>query len=135
MPPTRTSRNRAALSLLEAVVCLAILSVLVVPLLDLVTSCRRTSSSAHKLLEVTLQAETLLGAAAQLAPEDIPPVAPGSERVLLNDDPAVVESGTARWQKVVALFQRPPSIKMQRFLSVARTLQGELVFRVQVKWL
>lgn len=128
-------RNDAGVSLVEVVVCLLILAAVVVPIMNMVIASRRASSSAGRIVDVSLHAQLLLEALSHVDPRDLPPIEPDTDVLLLDDRiPATADGGPA-FRALVDVFRRPPPVPMQRRVAAQRLPAGELALRVDVTWL
>ena len=134
MRHSRADRADRGLSLVEVLVTLVILSVSLVPIITLFTSSQRMGTSARKLVDVTLHAQTIVEALAQLDPADFPVVAAGQESTLLADGGPPLPGGSARFDEVAAFFAKPPPIAMERRVTARRLASGEMLVRIDVAW-
>lgn len=125
---------RGGFSLVEVLLVLGILAVGVVPVLQMYSASHRIAHSAHRLSEVTLHAQSILEALAELSLEEFPAVVKGERTVLLADQGPAAPGGGPRFAQVVEFFQKKPPLEMARLVTAERLAGGELVIRVQVQW-
>jgi hypothetical protein len=121
--------------MVEVVLCLGILSVALVPIVGLFSSSHRIGHSAQRLVDVTLHAQMLLEALAELDAEEIPSIPAGSEQTLMADGGPSPRRAGARFNELVQFFAKKPPVEMTRTIVARRLASGELLLRVDVEWL
>jgi hypothetical protein len=119
-------------------VCLVILTLALVPIINLFTSIHRISHSSQRLVEASLHAQMLLEAVAEMDPEELDWIPDGGQAVIAQHGVASPASPGRQLPAFVAYFQRPPPVAgMER--TVAATRLGapgrELTIKVRVTWL
>ena len=134
----RRGPERRGASMLEVVIGVVILSLALVPLLSLFMSSRRVGYSAKRLLDVSVNAQTVLEALSGLEESDYPMTfVPGSAQTILDDDYPVATSGKPRFDQIAKYFFRepgPPLKDMKRQVQVERLAGGELFLKFVVEW-
>ena len=128
------SETSRAFTLVEAVLVLAILSAAVVPVVTMYTASHRVAFSARRLTEVTLHAQDLLEALAELSVDEFPPVKVGQATTILTDGGQAAAGGSPRFAEVVAQFSKEPPVDMDRVVTAERLPSGELLLKIQVDW-
>ena len=99
-------RTDQAFSLIEVLFCLAILSVLLLPIMDMLITSNRAAAAARRTLDTTLYAQNLLESMAALSPEELPE---GEGDLLgFSGIPLEERAPGVRWQRVVPDLRAPP---------------------------
>lgn len=132
MPP---HRSRRAFSLLEVLVSLLILSLILVPIINMFMTSRRVSHSAGRTVDITIHCQMLLEALSHLEPRDLPEIEADSDLLLMADGVPVSSDGSPNFQLLLGAFKKPPPLPMERKLSARRLPTGELALRIEVTWL
>lgn len=135
---SRSASRRRALSLVEVLLTLVIFSLALAPIINLFTSAHRIGHAARRLVDVTLHAQAILEALAELEPVDFPAsIATSGQMTLMADSGGVTVGQSDRYDQVVAFFQRQPLpvAGMQRTVNARRLQTGELEVWIVVDWL
>ena len=131
----RCSCPERGFSLVEVLICLVIFALALVPIINLFSESHRVGHSAHRMMEASLSAQTLLEAVGQLDVSELPAVPASSEVVLLEDGGPPTGATAGRWPQVAAYFARPLPFEMRRRVLAQRLPGGPLQVRVEVEWL
>lgn len=126
--------GRTAFSMVEVLLVLGILAVGIVPILSMYNSTHRVAHSAYRLTEVTLHAQAVLEALAELRIDEFPPVPPGEKTILLADDGPAAAASDPHFAQVEAYFKKKPPLEMARVVTAERLATGEMLLRIEVKW-
>jgi Tfp pilus assembly protein PilV len=126
--------SRRAVSLVEALVCLLLLALVLVPVIDLAVSSRRASHSAARTIEIALHAQKLLEALARLDVHELPPVPEENEVLILADGVPLKRAGGDRFREVERLFEQQPPLAARRKVAAQRLATGEMLLRLDVDW-
>lgn len=130
-----SSSSRSALSLVELLLCLGILAVALVPILNLFTSSHRIGHSARRQVDASMYGQTMLEGLAMLEPADLPAIAPGSELILL-DGATAAPGGGPKFREIANYFNAAQPFPMQeRTVTALRADTGELLLKLELKWL
>lgn len=128
----RCSRRRA-ISLVEAIFVLGLLAAAAVPLVSMYLSSHRVAYTARRMTEVTLHAQDLVEALAELTAEEFPPV-PAGGTVLMADAGPPATGGGKRFAEVLDFFRKPTPVPMERLVTAERYATGELMLHVTVRY-
>ena len=93
--------------------CVGILSVLLIPIMDMLITSNRAAASARRMLDSTLYAQSLLEAMAELNPSELPD-AGGGERELLDGAPASVAAPPGRWKQASNHIHSSPPFPLNK---------------------
>lgn len=130
-----SSSSRSALSILEVLICLVILAFALVPILNLFTSSHRIGHSARRFVDASMYAQTILEGVSMLEPADLPTISPGSELILL-DGATAAPGGGPRFREIATYFNASQPFPMQeRTVTALRADTGELLLKIELKWL
>jgi hypothetical protein len=129
------SADRAAFSLLEVIVCLAILVLALVPLSTMFSSSHRMGHIANRHIAVTLEAQALLEAFSQLELWEFPTLNPSGETCLMSDADGSIAQGSGRWSQVVRYVKGSRMESDQRRVTANKDETGAVVITVQVDWM
>ena len=130
----RAGRRSGGFSFLELLLTLGILAAALVPILTMYSSSHRIGHSARRLSEVTLHAQSILEALAELETAEFPAVPPGVETTLLSDAGPAASGGGKRYAEVEQYFSKKPPLEMERSVTANRLPTGEMVLKITVKW-
>lgn len=128
--------ERRGTTLLEIVIGLAILGLVLAPLMSLFTASRRASYAANRLIEVSMEAQMVLEALAQLEPADIN-LPPAGDVLVFTDQAPIGVTGSARYQSILDYFNaRPRPASLLRKVTAHR-LPGtnQLEFQLEATWI
>lgn len=128
-------RRERGISLVEVLLTLVILSLVMVPIIQVFTSSHRIGFSAKRMVDVVVHVQALVEAVAELDPVDFPALSPGQESVLMDDEGRAGSGGTPRYQQVCDYFARPKPVEdMKRSILAKRLPTGEVEVRIEVTW-
>lgn len=127
-------RARAGLSLVEVLLCLALLATIVVPIIDMFMNSAHVTVTSGRLVEVSLHGQMLLEALSQIEPRDLPQTTLDQEELVAADGLASGPSGEPRYQAWRAAFQKKPPFPMQRSVTIRRRSTGEAELGLMVTW-
>jgi hypothetical protein len=133
MPASRPER-RIAFTLTEVLVLLGVLMLVVGPALTIHLSSQRIAHGARRQTEVTLHAQTILETLAVLSAEDFPAVDSGGT-VLLDDSGPAATGGGPAFEQIAAFFRKPPPFEMHRMVTATRLPTGQLLLKLEVRWM
>jgi hypothetical protein len=130
-----SSSSRKALSVVEVLVCLVILAFALVPINNLFMSSNRIGHSARRLVDASMYGQTILEGVSMLEPADLPAIAPGSELILL-DGAVAAPGGGPKFREIANYFNTAQPFPMQeRTVTALRADTGELLLKIELKWL
>lgn len=127
--------RRQAFSLIEVVVSLLILSLALIPIINMFSASHRISHSSQRLVNVSLHGQMVLEAVAMMNPEDMPAIPADAEALLLADDGGGVGGGGPQFGQLKTFFAKPPPVTMQRTVTGRRLPTGELLLKIKMEWL
>jgi prepilin-type N-terminal cleavage/methylation domain-containing protein len=129
------SRPDRGMSLVEVLLTLVIISLALVPIIQVFSQSHRIGHSARRLVEVTMHAQSLLEALAELDDTELP-VPQGTEVIVLSDAGGGGFQGTGRYTEVEELFKRRPLPVegMTRTIVAKKLATKELELRIDVEW-
>lgn len=130
------SRRDRGMSLVEVLITLVIISLALVPIIQVFSTSHRIGFSARRLVEVTLHAQTLVEALSELDQSDFPQITAGQQTILMSDTGGGSGSGTGKYGEVLDLFNRKPLPVegMTRTIMANRLATGELELTIEVEW-
>jgi len=133
--------RRDAFSLLELVIGVTIFALAFIPIVELLSTSRRTAASSLRFLEASSYAQTLLEAIEPLDASELP--AGDGEWTLLSSQGAAAAGTGTRWPEVQRFFDAPPPFPMTaRVVTATRvpnaadpTRPDRVLLRVRVEFL
>jgi len=127
--------TRSSFSLVETLVCLAILVLALIPLGTMFSSSHRIGRMAERHVAVTLEAQALLEAFSQLELWEFPTLSSGTETCLMNDADGSIAQGTGRWAQVAQYVTGNRMTRSRRKVTASKDETGAVVVTVQVDWM
>lgn len=130
-----SSPSRRAFSLMEVLICVLILSMIIVPILDMSVNSAQVSKRSGRLVEVTMHCQSLLEALSQLGPHELPETPVDTDELLAADEVPRAAAGGPRFDEWLTAFKKKPPLPMKRVVIARRHTTGEVAVRINVTWL
>lgn len=113
---------------------LGVLAAVTITVVPMYMSSRRIAHSARRLSDVTLHAQSILEALAEVELGEFPDVPAGEATVLFADQAPAAPGGGPRFEEVAAYFKKPPPLEMERLVKARRLATGEMLLEIEVEW-
>ena len=127
-------REPQGFSILEALLCITIFTLALVPIVSLFTSSHRMSHSARRLIDATAHAQSVLDTAAERGMGGMDALSEEGEKVLIHDESRADEEHPRRDVLACADMTVVPFSGLKRHLT-ARKSGGSVLYKIEVEWL